>query len=61
MEATPQDIIAWTEGNALVATGARLIQVVWKDKTTLSPSVTTPLFSRASAWCHRFRRVTYDR
>lgn len=50
VEATPQDIIAWTEGNALVATAARLIQWYGKIKSTLSPSVTTPLFSRASAW-----------
>lgn len=50
VEATPQDIIAWTEGNALVATGSPFNPVVWKDKSTLSPSVTTPLFSRASGW-----------
>ncbi|EED1541711.1 TPA: ABC transporter permease subunit [Escherichia coli] len=29
---TPQDIIAWTEGNALVATGSPFNPVVWKDK-----------------------------
>ncbi|ENT7542965.1 malic enzyme-like NAD(P)-binding protein, partial [Shigella flexneri] len=28
----PQDIIAWTEGNALVATGSPFNPVVWKDK-----------------------------
>ncbi len=50
VEATPQDIIAWTEGNALVALAARLIQWYGKIKSTLSPSVTTPLFSRASVW-----------
>ncbi|BBS37460.1 NAD-dependent malic enzyme [Enterobacter cloacae complex sp. 2024EL-00215] len=33
VEATPQDIIAWTEGNALVATGSPFDPVVWKDKT----------------------------
>ena len=33
VEATPQDIIAWTEGNALVATGSPLAPVVWKEKT----------------------------
>ncbi|MGM1299501.1 NAD-dependent malic enzyme, partial [Enterobacter hormaechei] len=32
VEATPQDIIAWTEGNALVATGSPFDPVVWKDK-----------------------------
>ncbi len=32
VEATPQDIIAWTEGNALVATGSPFNPVVWKDK-----------------------------
>ncbi|WP_072094060.1 NAD-dependent malic enzyme [Trabulsiella odontotermitis] len=32
VEATPQDIIAWTEGNALVATGSPFAPVVWKDK-----------------------------
>lgn len=32
VEATPQDIIAWTEGNALVATGSPFMPVVWKDK-----------------------------
>ncbi|MBR7393207.1 malic enzyme-like NAD(P)-binding protein, partial [Klebsiella pneumoniae] len=29
VEATPQDIIAWTEGNALVATGSPFNPVVW--------------------------------
>ncbi len=33
VEATPQDIIAWTEGSALVATGSPFDPVVWKDKT----------------------------
>ncbi|MGY0117655.1 malic enzyme-like NAD(P)-binding protein, partial [Enterobacter roggenkampii] len=33
VEATPQDIIDWTEGNALVATGSTFDPVVWKDKT----------------------------
>ena len=33
VEATPQDIIARTEGNALVATGSPFDPVVWKDKT----------------------------
>ncbi|EHB2250918.1 NAD-dependent malic enzyme [Salmonella enterica subsp. enterica serovar Oranienburg] len=32
VEATPQDIIAWTEGNALVATGSPFSPVIWKDK-----------------------------
>ena len=32
VEATPQDIIAWTEGNALVATGSPFAPVLWKDK-----------------------------
>lgn len=33
VEATPHDIIHWTEGNALVATGSPFPPVVWKDKT----------------------------
>jgi len=33
VEATPQDIISWTDGNALVATGSPFDPVVWKDKT----------------------------
>lgn len=33
VEATPQDIITWTDGNALVATGSPFAPVVWKDKT----------------------------
>ncbi|MBJ3816147.1 NAD-dependent malic enzyme [Shimwellia pseudoproteus] len=32
VEATPQDIIAWTDGNALVATGSPFAPVLWKDK-----------------------------
>lgn len=32
VEATPQDIITWTDGNALVATGSPFAPVVWKDK-----------------------------
>ncbi|HID4131599.1 TPA: NAD-dependent malic enzyme [Pluralibacter gergoviae] len=33
VEATPQDIISWTDGNALVATGSPFDPVVWKYKT----------------------------
>ena len=33
VEATPHDIIHWTDGNALVATGSPFAPVVWKDKT----------------------------
>jgi len=33
VEATPQDIISWTEGMALVATGSPFAPVQWKDKT----------------------------
>ncbi|MFG1172042.1 NAD-dependent malic enzyme [Erwiniaceae bacterium CAU 1747] len=33
VEATPQDIMAWTDGNALVATGSPFAPVIWKDKT----------------------------
>lgn len=33
VEATPHDIIHWTEGNALVATGSPFAPVIWKDKT----------------------------
>lgn len=32
VEATPQDIMAWTDGNALVATGSPFSPVTWKDK-----------------------------
>lgn len=32
VEATPQDIITWTDGNALVATGSPFPPVQWKDK-----------------------------
>ncbi|WP_312209933.1 NAD-dependent malic enzyme [Pseudescherichia sp.] len=32
VEATPQDIISWTDGNALVATGSPFPPVQWKDK-----------------------------
>lgn len=33
VEATPQDIITWTEGAALVATGSPFSPVTWQDKT----------------------------
>ncbi|MGP3591934.1 NAD-dependent malic enzyme [Vagococcus sp. WN89Y] len=33
VEATPQDIISWTEGMALVATGSPFAPVQWKEKT----------------------------
>jgi len=33
VEATPQDIISWTDGNALVATGSPFSPVTWKEKT----------------------------
>jgi malate dehydrogenase (oxaloacetate-decarboxylating) len=33
VEATPQDIITWTDGAALVATGSPFAPVSWKDKT----------------------------
>ncbi|SFN32142.1 malate dehydrogenase (oxaloacetate-decarboxylating) [Izhakiella capsodis] len=32
VEATPQDIISWTDGAALVATGSPFAPVLWKDK-----------------------------
>ncbi len=32
VEATPQDIMVWTNGNALVATGSPFAPVSWKDK-----------------------------
>ncbi|WP_299999766.1 NAD-dependent malic enzyme [uncultured Cedecea sp.] len=32
VEATPQDIITWTEGQALVATGSPFAPVQWQDK-----------------------------
>jgi malate dehydrogenase (oxaloacetate-decarboxylating) len=32
VEATPQDIITWTEGQALVATGSPFMPVHWQDK-----------------------------
>ncbi|VYU80256.1 NAD-dependent malic enzyme [Metakosakonia massiliensis] len=33
VEATPQDIINWTDGQALVATGSPFAPVIWNDKT----------------------------
>lgn len=33
VEARPEDIIAWTDGHALVATGSPFNPVIYKDKT----------------------------
>lgn len=61
VEATPQDIIAGPKVTRWSPLAARLIQWYGKIKSTLSPSVTTPLFSghRHGGYC--FRRVTYHR
>lgn len=48
VEATPQDIIARLKVTRWSPLAVRLIQWYGKIKSTLSPSVTTPLFSRAS-------------
>ncbi len=48
VEATPADIIAWTDGAALVATGARSHRFHGTVKPIRSRSVTTPISSRAS-------------
>ncbi len=61
VEATPQDIIAGPKVTRWSPLAARLIQWYGKIKSTLSPSVTTPLFSRHRAGCYCFRRVTYHR
>lgn len=50
VEATPQDIIAWTEGNALVATGSPFSPVIWKDKVYPIAQCNNAYISPASAW-----------
>lgn len=50
VEATPQDIIAWTEGNALVATGSPFNPVVWKDKIYPIAQCNNAFIFQASAW-----------
>lgn len=50
VEATPQDIIAGPKVTRWSPLAVRLTQWYGKIKSTLSPSVTTPLFSRASGW-----------
>lgn len=61
VEATPQDIIAGLKVTRWSPLAVRLIQWYGKIKSTLSPSVTTPLFSGHRAGCYYFRRVTYHR
>lgn len=41
VEATPQDIIAWTEGNALVATGSPFSPVIWEGLDSAAASSIT--------------------
>lgn len=50
VEATPQDIIVWTEGNALVATGSPFNPVVWKDKIYPIAQCNNAFIFRASGW-----------
>lgn len=61
VEATPQDIIARTEGNALVATGSPFNPVVWKDKIYPIAQCNNAFIFPHWAGRYCFRRVTYHR
>ncbi len=59
VEATPQDIIARTEGNALVATGSPFSPVIWKDKVYPIAQCNNAYIFPASVWGYRFRRIAH--
>ena len=48
-EALPQDLINWTDGRALIATGSPFSPVTHQDRTYQSPKPTTPSSSPVSA------------
>ncbi|STT73042.1 NAD-dependent malic enzyme [Klebsiella pneumoniae] len=50
VEATPQNILSWTDGEALVATRQPILPVTVKASSIPSPSAITPISSRVLDW-----------
>jgi malate dehydrogenase (oxaloacetate-decarboxylating) len=61
VEATPQDIISWTNGMALVATGSPFTPVTWNEKTW--PIAVQQLLYLPGHWsgCDCLRRIAHYR
>ena len=49
-EATPQDLMNWTEGRALIGTEARLSRCAWEEKRFTSRRPITHTFSPGWRW-----------
>ena len=60
-EAKAEDLIRWTDGKALVATGIPTDPVTYNASPTTSARPTTPSSTRSRTRRHRLRGKTPDR